>query len=72
MVCEYSSKVFLASPEIAQEEKLSSRILQVAKHQLLEVHLLVQKGDLEVSEPTLAAGSIVAIMTLWLQLAAML
>lgn len=72
MVCEYTSKIFLASPEIAQEEKLSFRVLQVAKHQLLEVHLLVQKGDLEVSEPTLAAESIVAIMTLWLQLAAML
>jgi len=44
----------------------------VAKHQFLEVHLLLLKGDLEVSEPMLAALSVVAIITLWLQLAAAL
>lgn len=59
------------SPEIAQEEKLSCRIFRVTKHQLLEVHLLLLKGDLEVSEPALAAASVVAIITLWLQLAAL-
>lgn len=59
------------SPETAQEEKLSCRIFRVTKHQLLEVHLLLLKGDLEVPEPELAAASIVAIITLWLQLAAL-
>lgn len=60
------------SPEITQEEKLNSRFLRVVKHKLLEVHLLLLEGDLEVPEPALAAESIVAIITLWLQLAAML
>lgn len=56
------------SPEITQEKNLNSRFHRV-EHQLLEVHLLLLKGDLEVSDPPLAAEPIVAIITLWLQLA---